>query len=226
MRISDKYCPWVNADVRALIKSRDKLKLAACKNKSKLLMSSYRQLRNKVNSLKTKLNRQYFATRVSKFKGNMKESWKSINLLSNKRSKSTNIDLLRDQYKIISNKGEISQSMNSFFCSIENDLSSKRERALATKVFPAISSNWQCLLLKILLYIYSTLHSKQVNFLALGKFLEFHQFSKMVTKPKSNYRPISVLPVVSRLFEKLVFNQLYQHLSDNCVINSNKPGFR
>ena len=45
MRVSDKFCPWVNADLRALIKSWDKLKLAASKNKSKLLMSSYRHLR-------------------------------------------------------------------------------------------------------------------------------------------------------------------------------------
>ena len=108
MRVSDKYCPWVNADLRALIKSRDKLKLAASKNKSTLLMSSYRHFRNKVNSLNTKLKRQYFASRVSKFKGNMKESWKAINLLFNKRSKSTNIDLLRDQNRTISNKKEIS----------------------------------------------------------------------------------------------------------------------
>ena len=43
---------------------------------------------------------------------------------------------------------------------------------------------------------------------------------------KSNYRPISVLPVVSRLFEKLVFNQLYLYLNDNCFINSNQSGFR
>ena len=43
---------------------------------------------------------------------------------------------------------------------------------------------------------------------------------------KSNYRPISVLPVVSRLFEKLVFRQLYQYLNDNCFINSNQSGFR
>ena len=48
----------------------------------------------------------------------MKESWKAINLLFNKRSKSTNIDLLRDQNRTISNKKEISQSMNDFFCSI------------------------------------------------------------------------------------------------------------
>ena len=53
MLISDKYCPWINADLRALIKSRDKLKLAACKSKSTLLIVSYRQKRNKVNSLNT-----------------------------------------------------------------------------------------------------------------------------------------------------------------------------
>ena len=43
---------------------------------------------------------------------------------------------------------------------------------------------------------------------------------------KSNYRPISELPVVSRLFEKLVFNQLYQYWNGNCFINSNQSGFR
>jgi len=29
---------------------------------------------------------------------------------------------------------------------------------------------------------------------------------------KENYRPISVLPVISKLFERLVYNQLNQHL--------------
>ena len=43
---------------------------------------------------------------------------------------------------------------------------------------------------------------------------------------KSNHRPISVLPVVSRLFEKLVFNQWYRYLNDNCFINFNQSGFR
>ena len=34
---------------------------------------------------------------------------------------------------------------------------------------------------------------------------------------KSNYRPISVLSVISKLFEKLVFNQLYQYMKENGV---------
>ena len=51
-------------------------------------------------------------------------------------------------------------------------------------------------------------------------------FKKGSTQDKSNYRPISVLPVVSRLFEKLVFDQLYSYFNDNKLIFSDQSGFR
>ena len=38
MRVSDKYCPLVNADLRALIKSKDELKLVECSYILKLAM--------------------------------------------------------------------------------------------------------------------------------------------------------------------------------------------
>ena len=40
------------------------------------------------------------------------------------------------------------------------------------------------------------------------------------TEKRSNYRPISVVPVVSRLFEKTVFDQLYAYLDDNKLFYS------
>ena len=40
-----------------------------------------------------------------------------------------------------------------------------------------------------------------------------------------NYRPISVLPVISRLFEKLIANQLYQYMNDNRHFSSGQSGF-
>ena len=43
---------------------------------------------------------------------------------------------------------------------------------------------------------------------------------------KSNYRPISVLPVISRLCERLVTNQFYQHMSDNGYLSPEQSGFR
>ena len=42
---------------------------------------------------------------------------------------------------------------------------------------------------------------------------------------KSNYRPISVLPVISKLFEKLVFNQLYHYVKENSLFTSDQSGF-
>ena len=42
---------------------------------------------------------------------------------------------------------------------------------------------------------------------------------------RSNYRPNSALPVISRLFEKLGFNQLYEYLVRNKLIHSGQSGF-
>ena len=46
------------------------------------------------------------------------------------------------------------------------------------------------------------------------------------TLERSNYRPISVLPVLSRLFEKLVYDQLYNYLISNEMLFSRQSSFR
>ena len=42
----------------------------------------------------------------------------------------------------------------------------------------------------------------------------------------NNYRPISLLPICSKLFEKLIFDQLYSFLITNNLITKNQSGFR
>ena len=42
----------------------------------------------------------------------------------------------------------------------------------------------------------------------------------------NNYRPISLLPICSKLFEKIIFNQLYSYFNDNHLITKNQSGFR
>ena len=46
------------------------------------------------------------------------------------------------------------------------------------------------------------------------------------TENRSNYRPISVLLVVSRLFEKTIFDQLYAYFDGNKLFYSHQFGFR
>ena len=43
---------------------------------------------------------------------------------------------------------------------------------------------------------------------------------------EGNYRPVSILPVVSKIFERIVYNQLYSYLCENNLIYEYQSGFR
>ena len=42
----------------------------------------------------------------------------------------------------------------------------------------------------------------------------------------SNYRPISVIPTVAKIFEKIVYDQLYEYLDSYNLLNASQSGFR
>ena len=125
MRVSEKYCPWIDKDLKKLMQTRDKLKKAAAKRKSQFLMDSYRQVCNKVNVLNIQLKKQYYTNKISACQGNKK----AINELLNKRSKSSNIDCLKESGSETVHKKDTSNAMNSFFCSVGKDLADKIDPA-------------------------------------------------------------------------------------------------
>ena len=43
---------------------------------------------------------------------------------------------------------------------------------------------------------------------------------------KSNYRPISLLPIFGSILEKLMYDSLYSHFVSCDLRNSNQSGFR
>ena len=42
----------------------------------------------------------------------------------------------------------------------------------------------------------------------------------------NNYRPISMLPSISKIFETVIYNQLYEYLQEHRVITNSQYGFR
>ena len=42
----------------------------------------------------------------------------------------------------------------------------------------------------------------------------------------SKYRPISLLPTISKIFERIIYNQLYQYFNDNELLAEQQYGFR
>ena len=41
-----------------------------------------------------------------------------------------------------------------------------------------------------------------------------------------NYRPVSLLPICFKIYEKVIFNSLFKYLDDNNLSTSNQSGFR
>ncbi|XP_065056335.1 uncharacterized protein LOC135684631 [Rhopilema esculentum] len=270
MRVSEKYCPWIDKDLRDLMHTRDKLKKSAVKGKSSILMDSYRKIRNKVNAPYVRLKKQHYTDRISACKGNMKESWKAINELLNKRSKSSSIDCLIEYGTETQKKKDVFNAMNNFFCTIGRDLADKVQPAAnplltgnrsnrikvnkdkakfnfeiielkdirdtfakveTTKSF-GIDNISSCLLKLALTYIGNSLSFLFITSIETSQFPDAWKVSRITSifkdgdrTEKSNNRPISVLPVISKLFEKLVFNQLYQYLKENGLFTSDQAGF-
>lgn len=45
-------------------------------------------------------------------------------------------------------------------------------------------------------------------------------------KRAENYRPVSILPIVAKLFEAIVHTQLFLHIEDNFLLRPAQSGFR
>ena len=270
MRVSNKYSPWLNSDFRKLSRQRDNIKTAAVKRKSAILMDAYKQMRNKANILNKTLKREYFSKKLAACKGDLKQSWKTINLLLNKRSKTTNIDSLKVNEQEINKDHDIANSMNNYFCSVGKSLSDKIpaqsnpllshqyditypsngrepfkfvaidkgtiEKAL-NKIKTSHGSgvdNIASYFLKVAFPVISDSLCDILNLsLSSGIFPDSWKVARVApifkegpTDERSNYRPISVLPAVSRLFEKLVYDQLYRYLDENKLICLQQSGFR
>ena len=43
---------------------------------------------------------------------------------------------------------------------------------------------------------------------------------------KNNYRPISIVPIVAKVFERIIYDQVYGYLTENNLISSQQSGFR
>ena len=61
IRVSDRTYPWANAELKAMMKSRDRLKKATVSNKLETLMRSSREARNKVISLNNSVKKNFTA---------------------------------------------------------------------------------------------------------------------------------------------------------------------
>ena len=66
--------------------------------------------------------------------------------------------------------------------------------------------------------------SNSTTFQKVAKLLKLNQFWGSKTNPQ-NYRPISLLPLLSKIIEKIVYNQTQEILSKNKILYRFQLGF-
>ena len=70
----------------------------------------------------------------------------------------------------------------------------------------------------------SLLQGEFPNLLKVGKIIPIFKKNEK-TDPK-NYRPVTILPCISKIIERLMYNRLYQFFFENSIICNNQYGFQ
>ena len=75
-----------------------------------------KKLRNEVNSLKHIKKRTFYTQKVDETRGDIKGTWKVLNSVLGKKTKSATINSLKIKGKDLSNPTEITNELNNYFC--------------------------------------------------------------------------------------------------------------
>lgn len=271
-RKKHKIAPWMTYGILKSINKRDSLhaKLLKLNPRSPMYDELAEKLKKYSSVLQTcrrKAKADYYKKDFEKRKDNIKETWKGINNILNRKDKNSQFPThLVVDGRIVSDDQEIAEAFNNFFINIGPALSNAievpqnksykdyiKEKIHARFHFETVSTNKVTKIIEkmkpktssgqdgISSALLKDVHLITVKVLTLiinqslstGICPDRLKIAKVVPIFKKdnphitgNYRPISLLPVISKVFEKVVFDQLYKYLDKNNLLYKSQYGFR
>ena len=258
--------PWCTREICKLIKKKCRLYKRFVKNPTSYRKEVYRKCRNKVTNMIKVAKKEYYEKKFTDNHGNSKKTWDVINsALGKKSNKKTNIKSIKCNNKIVTDKNEICNSLNSFFANVGHDINATFEdcndsdflqyveNVEETAFFKPITSkeiidivntftnntsagydDIDIRIVKRAIHLICKPLSAIFNqCMKSGVFPESMKIARVVPIFKSgspeimtNYRPISVLSVFSKIFEKCISKRLLEFLKKCNIIKNNQYGFR
>lgn len=251
-KLKGNDCPWMNGEVLDLMNRRDAAKKLSAKTKLPEHVASFRKLRNKckqeIRNAKLRYSYQLFNN-----KHTSKEIWQSLKKLGIGKQKADQTctispDILNKHYASVSSVVN-EQRISDCILKYENEnVMIDRESLDFQYVFPDdvisavsnITSTAQgvdgisIIMLKMcLLHIIPVLCHIFDFSLQHGVFPDMWKRAQITPVPKitdptlpNDFRPVSILCVLAKVFEKIVFNQTTTYLNAHNLINNCQSGFR
>ena len=112
-RVKSEFKPWITNEIRRLSYHRDYLKRQAIRLRSVYYETAYKKCKNKITNLIRTSKENYFKSKLSN-SNNSKESWRSINELLNKKSKTSQVREINFDGETVINDEKIAALMNIF----------------------------------------------------------------------------------------------------------------
>ena len=263
-RVKNKRSPWITNELLREIHKRDFLKKKAVSTNDPSIWKRFKDARNKVNNAVKNAKRKYFSDHFDANKSDPRKTWRLINELQSRQSKSTKVSQVETRNQVFTSPGDIAEAFNNHFTNIGQSLAQEIpsseidplsyvnpvdgvfsfQRINAQKVIKLLKAldvskatgldKIPNRLLKIAADVVATSLTGIFNqSLVTGTFPSDWKMAKVSPIFKNgsksdlnNYRPISVIPTVAKIFEKIIYDQLYQYLNENDLLSSGQSGFR
>jgi len=243
---------WLTPELKELIKTKNRLYVASKRKRAgDNIKEQYRTLRNKLNHRLRSSEKHYYKDQILKHKSNMRKTWEIIKLVVSKKKKSTNSANFVINNKKTNDKKVISNAFNKYFVNVGSSnyirhnvtetfyiaptTSQEVEKIISN--FKDTASGWDYISPGILKEIRQSIslpltHLCNISF-SNGVFPNELKLAKVVPIFKhgnkellKNYRPISVLSCLSKVFERLMYNRLISFLEKHKIISELQFGFR
>ena len=257
--------PWVTADLKRVIRKRDRLFKRAKTNQTEYDWRRWREQRNLTTTMTKQLKQQYIQTQVSTLLENKQNPHKyhqTLRDITGRGQDKTIPPLETTDGQILTDDKDKASLLNDFFAEQSNihvPDSHSNQLTSQTVPFPSLNSirvtreevlralntldpnkstgpdELPAKILKLTAILIAEPLAKLFNkslregiFPASWKLANIKPIFKNKGSPSaiSNYRPISLLSCLSKVLERLVFKQIYEHLLNNDLLTEKQSGYR
>ena len=246
--------PWLTDEILDIMNKRDMFKMNYNKTRNKTFLANYKELRNKVTSMMRQSQKKLFNETINDKVKNPKKFYaaaKKLNVVSDKSTRSSinftaeslnetflknnnaNIDANFIQEKISDLHSKTLPSIHKFYLTdiTEHDVI---KVARTIKSMSVGVDNINSFVIKLLINRISTVLTNIINTsFQTGIFPDRWKSAVIKPIPKlpiplaaSDFRPISLLPALSKIIEKLVNIQIVAYLTKHSLLDPYQSAYR
>ena len=252
LSINDKDPPWITRQVKAAVKrKRRAFRKFMDSGRKQEDWENCKIIRNGTSRIVAKAKEQYYINRGKKLSDpttGIKTFWSTMNRLINKK-KTTNVPPLLENGLLVTSIEAKANSINEYFVQMCS------EKSTSSTLPPFIPKSQIGLegftirresVLQLIRSLDSTkAHGCDERSIAMIKICDISIVEPLGNVPmpvekanivpihkkdsrmcKTNYRPISLLLVFGKLFEKIIFDSIYGHLRQNGLLTPHQAGFQ